>query len=142
MSGDNGAASVMGLAATVNISNAEVANDRLVVNALAGNDVIDGSNLSNDAIQFTGNGDEGDDIVTGGAGNDTLTGGDGDDVLIGGPGVDNLDGGTGNNTIIQDSRAEPASTWADSPVQCRPGVVTSMQLSALRSHNVHQVALE
>ncbi|MBP3959651.1 hypothetical protein J8F10_30770 [Gemmata sp. G18] len=93
-------AQVLGLAATVNIIGAEPANDRLVVNALAGNDVVEASGLTGSAIQFTGNGGDGDDVLIGGDGNDTLLGGAGDDVLIGGPGADILDGGTGDNVLI------------------------------------------
>lgn len=102
VAGDGSAASVTGLAATVNISGAEPANDRLTVNGLAGNDVIDASALTAGAIQFAANGGEGNDVLTGGAGNDTLLGEDGDDVLTGGPGLDVLDGGAGNNTVTQD----------------------------------------
>ena len=90
-----------GLAAQVNITGAEAANDRLIVNALAGDDVVDASGLAADAIQLTANGGDGDDVLIGGAGNDTLTGGAGDDILIGGPGQDVLDGGPGNNILIQ-----------------------------------------
>jgi Ca2+-binding RTX toxin-like protein len=89
------------LAARVNITGAEPANDRLTVNALAGDDAVDASGLSATAIQFTVDGGDGRDVLVGGAGNDTLLGGAGDDVLIGGPGQDTLDGGPGNNTVIQ-----------------------------------------
>ena len=89
------------MAAAVHISGAESANDRLIVNALAGDDVVDASGLSADAIQFAANGGDGDDVLIGGAGNDTLSGGAGDDVLIGGLGQDILDGGPGNNILIQ-----------------------------------------
>ena len=59
---------MLGLAARVNIVGAEAANDRLTVNALAGDDVEDASGVAAGAIQLT------------------LSGGDGDDVLIGGDG--------------------------------------------------------
>ena len=70
----------------MNITGAEAANDRLTVNALAGDDVVEASGLAAGAIQLTADGGDGDDILIGGAGNDTLLGGDGDDVLIGGAG--------------------------------------------------------
>ncbi len=54
----------------------------LIINGLAGDDVIQGSGLGA-GIPFTADG------------------GDGDDVLIGGPGLDILDGGTGGNILIQ-----------------------------------------
>jgi Ca2+-binding RTX toxin-like protein len=102
LAGDASGVSVFGLAAQVNITGAEAANDRLTVNALGGDDVVDASGLSAGAIGLTENGGDGDDVLIGGDGNDTLIGGDGDDVLIGGPGQDILDGGTGNNILIQD----------------------------------------
>jgi Ca2+-binding RTX toxin-like protein len=86
----------------VNIKGAEAANDRLTINTLGGDDVMDASGLSTGAIALTANGGDGDDVLIGGDGNDTLSGGAGDDILIGGPGQDILDGGTGNNILIQD----------------------------------------
>jgi Ca2+-binding RTX toxin-like protein len=102
VAGDASGTAVLGLAAQVNITGAEAANDRLTINALGGDDVVEASGLSADAIQFAADGGDGDDVLIGGAGNDTLLGGAGDDVLNGGPGLDFLDGGTGNNTLIQD----------------------------------------
>jgi len=100
--GDASGISVLGLAAQVNIVGSEPANDRLTINVLAGDDVIEASGLAAGGIQFAGNGGDGDDILIGSAGDDTLTGGAGDDVLIGGPGFDVLDGAPGNDVIIQD----------------------------------------
>lgn len=100
--GDASGVSVLGLAAMVNVSGAESANDRLVVQALAGDDVIDGSGLAATSIGFTADGGATDDVILGGDGNDVLLGGDGDDVLIGGDGIDVLDGGAGDNIVIQD----------------------------------------
>jgi Ca2+-binding RTX toxin-like protein len=100
-SGDAGKVSVTGLAATVDITHANAAQDQLLVNSLGGDDVIVGSDLAADAINFHADGGEGADVLIGGAGADTLLGGPGDDVLNGGPGQDVLDGGPGNNTIIQ-----------------------------------------
>ena len=85
----------------MHIVGAEAANDRLIVNALGGNDVVDASRLRAAAIQLTVDGGDGNDVLIGGAGNDTLLGGDGDDVLIGGRGQDILDGGPGDNRLIQ-----------------------------------------
>jgi Ca2+-binding RTX toxin-like protein len=101
VAGDASGTSVLGLAARVNISGAEVANDRLNVNLLAGDDVVDATGLAATAIQFAADGGTGDDVLLGGAGNDVLLGGEGDDVLIGGPGQDVLDGGVGDNILIQ-----------------------------------------
>ena len=100
--GDASETTVTGLSAQVNITGAEAANDRLTINALAGDDVVQASGLSASAIQLTADGGDGNDVLVGGAGNDILLGGLGDDVLIGGPGLDILDGGPGNNVVIQD----------------------------------------
>jgi Ca2+-binding RTX toxin-like protein len=100
-SGEGGKVSVTGLAAILDIINANAAQDQLAINGQAGDDAIDGSGLVADAIQFRADGGDGNDVITGGAGNDTLLGGAGDDVLNGGPGQDILDGGPGNNVVIQ-----------------------------------------
>ena len=102
VAGNASGTSVLGLAALVNITGADATIDRLTVNAQAGDDVVDASGLSADAILLTENGGDGNDVLIGGAGNDTLSGGAGDDVLIGGPGQDVLDGGSGDNILIQD----------------------------------------
>ena len=99
--GDASGASLLGLAAQVNITGADAANDRLVVNALAGDDVVEGSGLIAGAIQLVADGGLGNDILIGSEGADVLFGSDGDDVLIGGPGLDVLDGGAGDNVVIQ-----------------------------------------
>jgi Ca2+-binding RTX toxin-like protein len=92
--------SVLGLSAQVHIAGAEPANDRLAINALAGDDAVEASGLAAGAIQLTVDGGEGDDVLVGSPGNDTLHGSAGDDVLIGNGGQDILDGGPGNNTLI------------------------------------------
>jgi Ca2+-binding RTX toxin-like protein len=99
--GNAGSASVFGLGAVVHVANAEVALDRLVVNLLGGDDVLDATGLSATAIGLTVDGGANDDVILGGEGADVLFGGDGDDVLIGGLGNDTLDGGLGDNVVIQ-----------------------------------------
>src|SRR4029450_6896035 len=90
--------SVIGLAARVNITGAEAANDALIVNALAGLDVISASSLAAGAIKLTeiGGADadfligsQGDDQILGGDGDDTALMGDGDDTFTWNPGDDN-----------------------------------------------------
>ena len=76
-------------------------NDRIVINTLAGDDVVEASGLGAGSIQLTADGGDGDDILVGGEGNDVLNGGAGDDVLIGGPGLDVLDGQPGDDVVIQ-----------------------------------------
>ncbi len=99
--GDNSGVSVVGLAARVNVTGAEASNDSLTVNALAGDDVIEASGLSADALRYLADGGDDDDVLIGSEGNDVMFGGAGDDVLIGGPGIDVLDGGSGDNVVIQ-----------------------------------------
>jgi Ca2+-binding RTX toxin-like protein len=80
----------------------------LVVNGLAGNDIIDlGHNLIGATVDG-GLGTDKADSITGGAGNDwifarggndVVNGGDGKDVLIGGAGNDILHGDAGNDLI-------------------------------------------
>ena len=70
VAGDSGGVAVLGLAAQVSISNAEAALDRVVVNALAGDDVVDASGLAANGIQLTADGGDGDDVLIGGDGND------------------------------------------------------------------------
>src|SRR5205807_6258879 len=101
VAGDASGVAVTGLFSQVNITGAEP-TDRLNVSTGAGDDVVEASGLSADAIQFSADGGDGDDVLIGGDGNDTFSGGAGDDGLIGGPGVDTLDGGPGGNIILQD----------------------------------------
>jgi Ca2+-binding RTX toxin-like protein len=99
--GSAGNVSVTGLAARVDITHAQAAQDQLAIDAVTGDDRVDGSGLAADAIQLHADGADGNDVLIGGAGADTLLGGAGDDVLNGGPGLDTLDGGPGNNLVIQ-----------------------------------------
>ena len=103
--------SVLGLAARVNVADAEAANDRLTVNALGGDDIEDASGVPAGSIPLTLSGGDGDDVLIGGDGNDTLLGGPGDDVLLGGPGNDVIDGGGGDDVVI-DSLAANSVTSA------------------------------
>jgi Ca2+-binding RTX toxin-like protein len=101
VAGTGPSASVLGLAARVDVAGAIAGSDRITVNALAGDDVIDASGLAADSALLTANGGDGDDVILGGAGDDTLLGGAGDDVLVGGPGIDILDGAPGSDVVIQ-----------------------------------------
>ena len=86
--GDAGGVNVFGLQATVNIFFQEQANDRLTLNGLGGDDVINASSLEADGIQLTMNGGLGDDVFVGSEGNDLINGGDGDDTALMGAGDD------------------------------------------------------
>jgi Ca2+-binding RTX toxin-like protein len=97
--GAGSTAQVAGLSALVSVSGAG-AGDRLTVNTLAGDDVIDASVVTANSILLTLAGGDGDDVLIGGDGDDVLQGGSGDDVLIGGSGNDVIDGGPGDNVVI------------------------------------------
>jgi Ca2+-binding RTX toxin-like protein len=99
--GDASGTSVLGLSTQINIFGAEPNNDRLVINCLAGDDVVEASGLLIGGIALTADGGDGADVLIGGDGNDVLLGGEGDDVLLGGPGIDVLDGGPGDDIEIQ-----------------------------------------
>jgi Ca2+-binding RTX toxin-like protein len=98
--GDAGGVSVLGLATQVNIVGFEAGLDSLVINTLAGDDVVEASGLAAGAIQLTADGGDGNDVLIGGAGADVLLGGAGDDVLIGGPGIDILNDVLGSNILL------------------------------------------
>jgi Ca2+-binding RTX toxin-like protein len=91
VSGQGTSASVVGLAAAVNITNAEGANDSLVVMALGGDDGVSASELAAGVLNLT---------VDGGAGNDRIEGSQGADTLQGGDGNDFIDGNQGNDQVF------------------------------------------
>ena len=83
--------SVLGLAARVNITNSEGANDSLVVNALGGDDGVTATTLPAGVIKLT---------IDGGAGDDTLLGSQGADVFLGGDDNDFIFGDNGNDLAL------------------------------------------
>jgi len=109
--GDAGGINVFGLQNAVNVFFPEQANDRLTLNALGGDDVVNATSLGADAIQLTMNGglgvdtlvgSDGDDLVNGGDGDDTVLMGAGDDVFVWNPGDDNdtLEGQAGFDRML------------------------------------------
>jgi Ca2+-binding RTX toxin-like protein len=111
VSGDAGGVGVTGLQARVNLFFQEQANDRLTINGLGGDDVIDATSLEADGIQLTLNGGLGDDVLIGSEGGDLINGGDGhdfalmgagDDTFVWNPGDDNdtLEGQDGFDTML------------------------------------------
>ncbi|WP_390637545.1 beta strand repeat-containing protein [Limnoglobus roseus] len=100
VSGDETGVSVLGLSTLITVTGTETNNDTLIVNALAGDDVILGSGLTAGALAFVANGGDGNDVLIGGANVTTLLGGLGDDVLIRGSGLTIEDGGPGDNILI------------------------------------------
>jgi Ca2+-binding RTX toxin-like protein len=104
----NGVINVTGLPAAVSIAHFE-ATDQLIINGLAGNDVIDASNLSGIGLTMNGGlgvdtfiGSAGDDFINGGDGNDVAFMGAGDDTFVWNPGDDNdtLEGQAGFDTML------------------------------------------
>ncbi len=109
--GDAGGVNVFGLHTAVNIFFQEQANDRLTLNALGGDDVVDATSLEADGMQLTMNGglgndsflgSEGDDLINGGDGNDVAFMGAGDDTFVWNPGDDNdtLEGQAGFDNML------------------------------------------
>jgi Ca2+-binding RTX toxin-like protein len=98
--GQGGNIQVVGLASTVSVTGAATGIDRVTVDALAGDDVVDASGVTAGSALLAMNGGQGNDVLIGGDGDDTISGGDGDDVLLGGPGFDTLDGGAGDDVLI------------------------------------------
>ena len=112
--------SVLGLSAQVAVTNAEGANDTLVVNALGGDDTIVATTLPAGVVKLTIDAGAGNDTVLGSQGADTIIGGDGNDFVFGdngndvaflgagddlfqwdpGDGNDTVEGGDGTDTLL------------------------------------------
>jgi Ca2+-binding RTX toxin-like protein len=88
VAGSASGVTVSGLAATVTIKGSEAALDRLTVNALGGDDVVDASSLQAEVIGLTINSGAGADLILGSQGNDVVVGGTGNDVVLLGAGDD------------------------------------------------------
>lgn len=86
------------------LEQAEGANDRVTVNGLEGNDVLNAVSLPASAILLTLNGGMHNDTLTGGQGNDVLLGESEDDVITGGLGADTIDCGPGTTTRTATAR--------------------------------------
>src|SRR5262249_52424004 len=100
---------VNGVTVTDGVTNANVANTRMIsVSGGDGDDTLDLSGLTG----YTGTAK-----LDGGAGNDndTLIGSPGDDVLLDGGGSDTFNGGPGNDTLVGDARAN-TFTVTDNPL--------------------------
>jgi Ca2+-binding RTX toxin-like protein len=99
--GDAGGVTVFGLHTKIDLFFQEQANDRLTLNALGGDDVVDATSLEADGIELTENGGLGDDVFLGSEGDDLVNGGDGDDVAFLGAGDDTFawNPGDDNDTL-------------------------------------------
>ncbi|HEV7266639.1 MAG TPA: hypothetical protein VGN83_17210 [Falsiroseomonas sp.] len=91
---------VIGLAALVIVTEAEGANDLLMVNAAGGDDIIDASALDAGIIALRINGGSGGDTILGSRGADLLVGVGGNDAIDGGLGEDTIRGGAGADTLL------------------------------------------
>jgi Ca2+-binding RTX toxin-like protein len=100
--GTAGSVTVSGLAAVVNIRNADAAHDQLLVNGRGGSDALNASGLAADAIQYAADSGAGDDKLAGGRGADRLLGGDGNDTADGNQGDDTALLGANDDTFIWD----------------------------------------
>jgi Ca2+-binding RTX toxin-like protein len=93
------AVSVAGLSAQLNITNAEGANDSLVIHAGGGNDSITATGLPAGVIKLTLDGGAGNDSILGSQGADTILGGDGNDFVFGDNGNDVAQMGAGDDVF-------------------------------------------
>jgi Ca2+-binding RTX toxin-like protein len=100
-----GVITASGLTAAVSLFDAEAANDRLVLNANGGDDVVNASTLAAGLIQLTMNGGLGNDLFVGSAGNDVVVGGDGNDTALLGGGNDNFVWNPGDDNDIIEGQA-------------------------------------
>ncbi|HTU13021.1 MAG TPA: hypothetical protein VMG08_19180 [Allosphingosinicella sp.] len=83
-----GVVAVSGLPAVVSLFDVEGPNDRLILNGLGGDDIINATALQTGLVALTVNGGLGADLITGSAGNDLVNGGDGNDTAFLGGGDD------------------------------------------------------
>ena len=100
VTGNAGGLHVAGLAASTDIVFQE-STDRLVLNALGGDDVVNASGLQAGAMSLTINGGLGVDTLIGSAGGDLINGGDGNDTALMGAGDDTFvwNPGDDNDTV-------------------------------------------
>ena len=85
-----GVVQVTGLAAQINVTLSEPANDRVLLNGLGGGDTLSAGLIASLSLL----------TLDGGDGNDTLNGGNGADTLLGGAGNDTVDGNTGTDVAL------------------------------------------
>jgi len=105
VTGSTNGVTVLGLTATVTVIGGEQSVDELVINALAGTDIVDASGVQAGAIDLTLNGGDGDDMLIGGEGNDLLIGGRGNDAMFGGAGDDTFVWNPGDGSDVIEGQA-------------------------------------
>ena len=100
---DTAFVTVNGWTSAANVETVYLYAAAVAVSGTAGNDVLVANNAGT-ASSLSGN--DGNDILWGGAGADTLNGGAGNDVLRGGAGTDFLIGGAGNDQLVGGAGAD------------------------------------
>jgi Ca2+-binding RTX toxin-like protein len=100
--GAGSSVSVLGLSARVNVTNAEGANDSLVINSGGGDDGITATTLPAGVIKLTIDGGAGNDTILGSQGADTILGGGDDDFVFGDNGNDRAELGAGDDVFQWD----------------------------------------
>jgi Ca2+-binding RTX toxin-like protein len=90
-SGSTAEVAVKRLDSVVTVTGAEQALDKVIVNALGGDDVVDASDVQAGVNDL---------VLNGGIGLDTLKGGHGNDQLVGAQGNDTVFGGEGDDTLV------------------------------------------
>lgn len=110
---------VVGAPASVAIFHAEAANDRLTINGLGGDDVIDATALPAGQINLTLNGGLGADVVLGSQGDDLVNGGDGNDAAFLGGGNDVFVWNPGDDNDTVEGQAGTAPSCSTAPTSRR-----------------------
>jgi Ca2+-binding RTX toxin-like protein len=100
--GTSTSATVVGLAARVDISNADGPGDALAIATLGGNDSVAATTVPAGGISLTVDGGAGDDRLLGTQGADRLFGGDGNDFIHGDNGADVVSMGAGDDVAQWD----------------------------------------
>jgi Ca2+-binding RTX toxin-like protein len=93
------------LNSVVTVVGAEQDRDKVIINALGGDDVIDASAVQAGVNDLTLAGGIGVDTLTGGHGNDRLSGGSGNDIAFGGEGDDTFDWNPGDANDVFEGQA-------------------------------------
>ena len=132
--GSGTSASVVGLAAQVDIVNSDGADDSLVLNTLGGDDSVSATSLPAGVITLT---------VDGGAGDDSLLGSQGADVFLGGDGNDFIFGDNGNDVALMGA-GDDAFQWdpgdGNDTLEGQDGTDTMLFLGSDASENIDIVA--
>ena len=132
--GSGTSASVVGLAAQVDIVNSDGADDSLFLNTLGGDDSVSATSLPAGVIELT---------VDGGADDDSLLGSQGADVFLGGDGNDFIFGDNGNDVALMGA-GDDAFQWdpgdGNDTLEGQDGTDTMLFVGSDASENIDIVA--